>query len=137
MIINLLIRRITPMRPKILLSMRPKPLSTQTVPSSEALIKELNQKLTENRLKNILVYSCEKENGLAINIMGLFAGVLLMGASWSTWHLFSSVRFKKRNIENESGFFKTVLKIIGSEYFKMALCGVICLVGNINNELDF
>ena len=97
--------------------------------TNEALINELNRKLAENKLKNILVYSNPKEGSVMINMMGCFAGVLLFAAAWSTWHLFSSVRFKTRNIENESGFFKAVLKTIGSEYFKVVLCSVIVIVG--------
>lgn len=97
---------------------------------NEAIINELSQKLAENKLKNILVYSVSKESGgIAINMMGIVAGVLLFAASWSTWHLFSSVRFRNRNLDNESGIFKAVLNAIGSEYFKIGLCSSIVIVG--------
>lgn len=97
--------------------------------TNDALVKELNQKLAENKLKNILIYSSPKDSSIGINLVGLLGGLLLFAASWSTWHLFSSIRFTSRNIESETGFFKSVLKTIGSEYFKVALCSVIVIVG--------
>lgn len=105
--------------------------------SNDALIKELNQKLAENKLKNILVYSSPKDSSIAINLVGLLGGLMLFAASWSTWHLFSSIRFTTRNIENETGFFKSVLNTIGSEYFKIALCSVIVIVGKCFSDLKY
>lgn len=101
------------------------------------IISELNQKLAENKLKNIMVYSSDKEGSLPVNVMGCVAGLLLFAASWSTWHLFSSTRFRSRKLDNETGLFKAILSAIGSEYFKIGLCGSIFVVGEFYACLTF
>lgn len=96
----------------------------------EALINELNQKLAENKIKNILIYTNPKGGSLPVNLIGCIGGIMLMATSWSSWLLLSSARFRRRNIENENWFMKSVLQMIGSEFFKISLCSIIVLVGN-------
>lgn len=96
---------------------------------SENTINYLNKKQAENKLKNILVYSCYSSGSIRVNFLGLLGGFILLGASYNTWYLFSSVKFRSRKLENESGFFAAVLKLIGSEFFKLALCSSVAFIG--------
>jgi hypothetical protein len=89
----------------------------------------LNQKLAECKTRNILIYSCKSDGALRVNVIGIIGGFLLIGASYNTWYIFDSVKFKNRRIDDETGFFRKALNIIGTDKFKIALCGCTFLIG--------
>lgn len=89
----------------------------------------LQKKLAENKLKNLLIYTCDSSGSVRTNIIGVIGSVILLGASYNSWYLFSSFRFKNRKIEENSGFLGSILKIIGSDYFKIMLCSTTAIIG--------
>ncbi|CAF0880083.1 unnamed protein product, partial [Brachionus calyciflorus] len=115
---------------RIKLNTQPKRSNTAQAESEPTnIINILQKKLTENKSKNILVYSCNSGGSIRVNILGVIGSVILLGASYNTWYIFSSFRFKNRKIDSESGFLSGILNIIGSEYFKIALCSTTALIG--------
>ena len=97
--------------------------------TSENPIKLLNDRLADNKSKNILIYSLNKSGSTAVNTFGVVGCVLLLFASYNSFLLFSSVRFKNRKIEDDGGFSSRVFRAIGSERFKYSLCGVVAFIG--------
>lgn len=89
----------------------------------------LQKKLAENKSKNLLIYTCSSSGSIRTNMLGFIGSVILLGASYNSWYLFSSFRFKNRKIEENSGFLGTILKIIGSDYFKIMLCSTTAIIG--------
>lgn len=94
----------------------------------------LQKKLAENKTKNLLIYSCHSGGSIRTNVLGVIGSIILLGASYNSWYLFSSIRFKNRKVEESSGFLGAVLKIIGSEYFKIVLCSTTAIIGEKNKK---
>ncbi len=89
----------------------------------------LKNLLTENKTRNFLVYSCKSSGSAAVNLIGILGSCFLLVVSYNSWFIFGSTKFQETSSRREgSGWFTTILRTIGSEYFKYAACGVTALV---------
>lgn len=103
--------------------------STQTEGQVESVAEVLKNKLADNQTQNILIASCKSTGSLRVNIMGLVGSLMMLAAGYNSWYIFASFEGRKRNRGLESSFLNSVLDIIQSPSFKIAICSVIILVG--------
>jgi hypothetical protein len=101
-----------------------------TIADNKKFVKELAERLAENKVKNILVYSCKSDGGARVNLLGVIGGFFLLGSAYNSWFVFTSDRFKSRNIDNISGFYGGILRIQASDYFRIALVSIISCIGS-------
>lgn len=104
-------------------------LTTETAQQQEKIADILSKKLAENKLNNILVYSCKASGSVALNSVGVFVCFLLIGASYNTFMLFDSIRFRSRKVDDDESFMGKALKLISSDRFKYSLCTVMVVLG--------
>ncbi len=97
----------------------------------------LNNILKENKTRNILIYTCESTGSTRVNLLGIVAGFFLIGASYNTWFIFGSERYRGRNLDNEGGVYGSILRTLHSEYFRISICAVTSILGiNLNDSCD-
>jgi len=104
--------------------------------SNKAIVEEstvdlLNKKLIENKLNNILVYSCKKSTSV-LNPAGILFCGLFIGLSYNSYFIFDSLRLKTKVInDDDESFSSSAIRIISTEYFKYTVCGAVAMLGII------
>jgi hypothetical protein len=78
-----------------------RPYSTAGVEAEQNAVQFLKQRLTENKEKNILVYSCLTKSGIMLNVTGVLASIFLVGTAYNSFLIFDSVKFKSQKFDND------------------------------------
>ena len=102
---------------------------SSTLAEEENVSEVLKSKLADNQTQNILIYSCKSTGSLRVNIMGLVGSLMMLAAGYNSWYIFASFEGRKRNRALESSFLNSVLDMIQSPSFKIAICSAIIVVG--------
>ena len=86
---------------KLRLFVRTRPYSTTGAEAEQNAVQFLKQRLTENKDKNILVYSCLTKSGIMLNVTGVLAAIFLVGTAYNSFLIFDSVKFKSQKFDND------------------------------------
>ena len=102
--------------------------NTNDTKSNEKM-EHLNRLLSENKTKNIKVYSCASTGSITVNLMGMVGSFVILAFSYQAWLMFRSENFTNRDISRETGFYGAALKVIGSYYFQIGTCVTLAILG--------
>jgi hypothetical protein len=94
---------------------------------SENAPKILRERLNENQVRNILVYSKAHTSSLAMNIIGILAAMFIGYVNYVSFQLFGSLK-REVNDSADKNSFEKVLDIIGSENFRYIVCSTVGFV---------
>jgi hypothetical protein len=103
--------------------------SNKAIVEESTVVDLLNKKLIENKLNNILIYSCKKSTSV-LNPAGILFCGLFIGLSYNSYFIFDSLRLKTKVINDEDeSFSSSAIRIISTEYFKYTVCGAVAMLG--------
>ena len=98
--------------------------------SQESNVQDIPKKLADNKLKNILIYSCTSKGSMQTNIIGLVAGTLLLLMGVSNWDLLGSNKFKSSSqSEEEKGLSKRIFSALSDSLARYLLCSIAFITG--------
>lgn len=86
----------------------------------------LSKKLAENKEKHILIFTCTSKGSTIVNSIGLAVALMMVTISYNSWFIFQTFKIKSKP---ESGFFGSIISIIGTDAFRYGACFAIGLIG--------